>query len=193
MVLKKQTIWLLTMLTLMVVLSAYYLFTGDNEEIDVTQAPNQNNESGSMVGEEDNGVAESEGLASDHMGVEIDTVQSTAAEDLFSNLRLSREQNRGKLMDKYYSIMQSSQDKNEVAEATAKYDELEALESTEATVESLIKAKGYTDAVVQKINDKVEVTVQAESLDNDEVVSLIDLVAEHLNVPGVNVRVSYIQ
>jgi stage III sporulation protein AH len=193
MVLKKQTIWLLTMLTLMVVLSAYYLFTGDNEEIDVTQAPNQNNESGSMVGEEDNGVAESEGLASNDMGVEIDTVQSTAAEDLFSNLRLSREQNRGKLMDKYYSIMQTSQDKNEVAEATAKYDELEALESTEATVESLIKAKGYTDAVVQKINDKVEVTVQAESLDNDEVVSLIDLVAEHLNVPGVNVRVSYIQ
>jgi stage III sporulation protein AH len=181
------------MLTLMVVLSAYYLFTGDNEEIDVTQAPNQNNESGSMVGEEDNGVAESEGLASNDMGVEIDTVQSTAAEDLFSNLRLSREQNRGKLMDKYYSIMQTSQDKNEVAEATAKYDELEALESTEATVESLIKAKGYTDAVVQKINDKVEVTVQAESLDNDEVVSLIDLVAEHLNVPGVNVRVSYIQ
>ena len=32
MVLKKQTVWLLTMLTLMVVLSAYYLFNYGNEQ-----------------------------------------------------------------------------------------------------------------------------------------------------------------
>ncbi|MBE3553440.1 MAG: SpoIIIAH-like family protein [Thermicanus sp.] len=201
--LKKQTVWLLTMLTLMVVLSAYYLFYGEVKPIDVAnpdpqtenEKPGENGTAQSETNGGTEGVGKSEapgdGIRSDPTtDIQIDTVPSTSTEDFFASLRLERDQARAQMMEQYYNIVSANQDKEQVKEASAKLDELQNMESNEQTVESLIKAEGFPDAVVIASRDKVNVIVQAKELKEDQVVTIINLVSKNMNVPGTSVIVS---
>lgn len=188
MVLKKQTIWLLTMLTLMVALSAYYLLNGEPDEIAITdhnpytQLNGQNNQDNTSV--VDNSII-------NDMGINMTTTQAMDTENYFSTLRLEREQSRSQKMEKYNQTVQNSKDNNAVAEASAKMEELDLLGENESLVESLIKSQGsYADAVVYTQDNKVNVIVQKNELKKEEVVSIINLVAKNMNVSGTNVFVS---
>lgn len=182
MVLKKQTIWLLTMLTLMVALSAYYLFSGENGNDRMTDADPYNNISM-------NGKNQYNELTNSS-GIDITTTPTSLPENLFMSLRLERDQFRSQLMETYNSIVMNSKDNNAVAEASAKMEELDLLEGSESLVESLIKAKGYSDAVVYTQDNKVTVIVQKNDLIKEEAVSLINLVAKNMNVSGINVQIN---
>lgn len=185
MVLKKQTIWLLTMLTLMVALSAYYLLSGENDEIAITENNpySQMNDPSKMNGQLNNGHETD-------MGVDSNTTQ-TISDNIFSTMRIERDRFRSQLIEKYHAVVESSKDNNAVAEASAKIDELDQLEGSETFVESLIKAKeGYSDAVVFTQDNRVNVVVQKKDLTTSEAVSIINLVAKNLNVPGTNVIVN---
>jgi stage III sporulation protein AH len=184
MVLKKQTIWLLTMLTLMVVLSAYYLFYGDVQEIDVSQPADQ-----SSAGDTDHPDATGTATDENQLNITMDDITRDTTEDLFSELRLNREMTRSAQMEHYYNLMVSSEDEEVVAEATAKFDELQTLENNEPMVEELIKAKGFADAVVITNEAGVEVIVQAPELKKEQVVTIINLVSKQLNVPGTKITV----
>lgn len=189
MVLKKQTIWLLTMLTLMVALSAYYLLSGENDEIALTNndpyanMENQNQSQMSSNGNDDliNGL-----------GVDITTTPASTPESIFSSLRIERDQSRARLMEKYDEIVKNSKDSNAAAEASAKMEELDLLEGNENFVESLIKAKGFADAVVYTQENKVTVVVQKNDLKTEEAVSIINLVAKNMNVSGTSVQINSI-
>ncbi|WP_028987004.1 SpoIIIAH-like family protein [Thermicanus aegyptius] len=199
--LKKQTVWLLTMLTLMVVLSAYYLFYGEVKPIDVAN-PDTQTEKGKTDG--DGGTKPNEEVGATGMndpsgmgitpdptsGIQIETAPSTSTEDFFASLRLERDQARAQMMEQYYNIVSANQDKEQVKEASAKLDELQNMESNEQTVESLIKAEGFPDAVVIASREKVNVIVQAKELKEDQVVTIINLVSKNMNVPGTSVIVS---
>jgi stage III sporulation protein AH len=78
-----------------------------------------------------------------------------------------------------------------VAEAKAKYEELSNLENATLTVEEMLKASGYKDAVVSVQNDKVMVIVQKDKLEANEAVEIIAQVKQHLNVPGKNITVQF--
>lgn len=184
MVLKKQTIWLLTMLTLMVALSAYYLLKEDSSEIAITD---NNPYTQSM--EEQMGMENDDNFMS-NLGIDITTTQSTNTENMFASLRLERDQFRAQLMEKYNNIVANSKDNNAVAEASAKMEELDMLEGNENLVESLIKAKGFADAVVYTLNQQVNVIVQKENLNKEEAVTIINLVAKNMNIPGTSVKVN---
>lgn len=199
--LKKQTVWLLTMLTLMVVLSAYYLFYGEVKQIDVanpagnTEQDQANTDKSPSQSNGEQGMKETgntdipDGLPGTS-GIRIDTVPSTSTEDFFASLRLERDQSRAQLMEQYYNILSSNQDQEQVKEATAKLDELQNMETNEQTVESLIKAEGYPDAVVIASDQKVNVIVQAKELNEQQVVQIINLVSKNMNVPGTSVLVN---
>lgn len=182
MVLKKQTVWLLTMLTLMVALSAYYLLSDGSDEFTLSD----NNPY--LV---ENAETNEDEIMED-VGIDITTTQSMTTEDVFVSLRLERDQFRAQLMEQYHAIINNSQDSNAIAEATAKMEELDALEGNEHLVESLIKARGYADAVVYTHNKKVNVIVQKDKLNKEEAVAIINLVTKNLNVPGTNVTVNYL-
>ncbi len=183
MVLKKQTIWLLTMLTLMVALSAYYLLNGEPDEISIAPEDpyTKLNGQGNMNAYDD--------MIND-MGINITTTPTFDSESLFSTIRMQRVQFRAQMMETYNQTFQNSKDNNVVAEASAKMEELELLEGKESMVESLIKAQGYADAVVYSQDNKVNVIVQKGELKKEEAVSIINLVAKNLNVPGIHVIVN---
>lgn len=202
MVLKKQTIWLLTMLTLMVVLSAYYLYNPPVNE-------SYTEEEGQMADEADQTRSEAENLGgmdlteledSEWMDVVGDletdfTVNETSesGQDELLAYRLEKDAERAEQLEYYEELMSSSDSTVQtIAEAKSEYDELHDLAAAEETLEQLIKEEGYTDAVVVANEDRVDVLVSAEeSLTSADAVEIIHLVREHLDVPGNQVYVSY--
>ncbi|MBE3594623.1 MAG: SpoIIIAH-like family protein [Candidatus Carbobacillus altaicus] len=173
---KKQTMWLLSMLTLLVVLSVYYLFytdpqgsnhalTDDGADMDQTDANGQTEREDSVV-----------------------TVRES--DDFFASARLMRDQQRAKAMEEYFALIDNGGE-GTVKEASAKIDALQNAESRELMVESLLKASGFQDAVVMENDGKVSVVVRASDLKNEDVVGIIQTVSKNMNVSGTAVTVSY--
>ncbi|MEJ8545469.1 SpoIIIAH-like family protein [Brevibacillus borstelensis] len=218
MMLRKQTVWLLTMLAVMVVLSGYYLVKGPESQVStlgqeqrMQQQLQQDSLSDVVVESKQTDTpapdaAPVEGKPSPAPAV-TDTLkpsveQQTATKDaatladtpseLFIGYKMKREAQTQQQKDEQLSIMGSSDATPQaVAEAKAKYEELSTLENATTAVEEMLKTSGYKDAVVFTQNDKVTVIVQKDKLGADEVVDIISNVKQHLNVPATNITVQF--
>ncbi|RXT13782.1 SpoIIIAH-like family protein [Ammoniphilus sp. CFH 90114] len=183
MVLKKQTVWLLSMLTIMVVLSAYYMLQGPIEQVPVaSNSPSP----------------EAQELQVDSQQIETgESMEGTAeampgsASDYFIETKLNRDAWQSQKMEEYLSIMTNAEDKEAVTQAKSNYDKLVTQQDTEMTVESLIKALGYNEAVIISKENRVNVIVQAEKLERQNAVEIMKLVTQHLEVPSNNIVVTY--
>ncbi|WP_025026199.1 SpoIIIAH-like family protein [Caldalkalibacillus mannanilyticus] len=177
MVLKKQTVWLLTMLSLMVVLSAYYLF--NNEPVDYY----------SMNEVEDQFALDLQGIGE----TDISTSFSNADTNFFMSYRMERDTQRAQLMDEYEQMMNSTEATAQtIAEANNKMNTIADLAEAELTLESLIRAEGFEEAVVIADLDRVNVVVKSDgALEKSQALGIIKIVKEHLNVAGNQVKVSY--
>jgi stage III sporulation protein AH len=207
MVLRKQTVWLLTMLAVMVVLSGYYLVKGPTEqvpalteeqkqveplsgvEVDSKQTDTPAPDASPVEGQ--NGTNGTPATDNSNSSNETIAVADTPSE-VFQGYKMKREALTQQQKDEQLAIMSSSDATPQaVAEAKAKYEELSNMESATLSLEEMLKASGYKDAVVFVQNDKVTVIVQKEKLAANEVVEIIAQVKQHLNVPGKNVTVQF--
>lgn len=188
MVLRKQTIWLLTMLTLMVVLSGYYL-VNPPEEVNLADVEGTI-ESDPAEKSDTDWVETFTDMNKDY---EEMTESSGSALDFFINYRIERDNLRYEMLEKYESLMSSSESTAQtVAEAQTNWDELQDFAMAEMQIEQMIKAEGYEEAVLMKDKDGVTVVVRSDdALENEDVVKIIHLVRNHLDIPGHNVRVRY--
>lgn len=201
MVLKKQTVWLLTMLSLMVVLSAYYLYNPPLDGEELTQ------DAGEVEQAEDNeAFTEIDFTNLDELGDDdwIDTFGDLNADfdytvfdqqrmDYFLGHRMDRNDHRAKQIEDYQYVIASSESNAQmIAEAKHHVDHLREITYTEEKLETMIKSDGYQEAVVIVNDEKVDVLIGAkEDLETSEAVKIIHMVQEQLNVPGNRVRVSY--
>ncbi|MBO8170360.1 MAG: SpoIIIAH-like family protein [Bacillaceae bacterium] len=194
MILKKQTVWLLSMLTIMVVLSAYYMVQGPVEQVPVVTEDQQSEEGQASeinVQTDELSMDRMEGLETSDSDSEV-AVPNQSGSDYFIAYRMERDAWQSKQMEELMSVMSdTSASSEEIAEAKEEYEELASLKDAETTVEELIKANGYQDAIVVARDDRVNVIVQAEQLDESQVVEIIGMVTQHFDVPGNNVVVSY--
>lgn len=178
MTMNKQTVWLVTMLTLMVVLSAYYIVTGPVEPVEQAGQPSK---------EKDD--------------VEVDLKTETtdskegvqdAANDYFVGYQLQRNNLRSKMTEEYMNVLTNPKSsKEELEEAQRRIDQLMKVDKTESVLEELIRNEGFRDAVVIAGDRHVDVVVQSEKLSNSQVVKLISLVKKHMDVPATQVSVAY--
>lgn len=180
MVLKRQTIWLLTMLSLMVVLSAYYLF---------------NNEPANMndyaVDWEQDSALESLGDVTSDFDVQVEFVTSESPVDAILAQQYDREVSRAIQKSEYEAIIKSDASTEEIAEAIEKKEMLEDITESEYTIESILRAAGYEEAVVVAESNYVDVVVRSDSLEPKQVIEIIDIVKEQLQVPGNTIHVTY--
>jgi len=207
MVLRKQTVWLLTMLAVMVVLSGYYLVKGPEEQMPAVTGEPQQEEP--LYGVEVESK-ESDTPAPDAAPVEgqngatgtpaADNAEATnqpvavndTLSEVFQGYKMKREALIQQQKDEQLAIMGNSEASPQaIAEAKAKFDELSNLETATLNLEEMLKASGYKDAVVYVQNDKVNVIVQKDKLTANEVVNIIAQVKQQLNVPGKNVTVQF--
>ncbi|EST56181.1 stage III sporulation protein AH [Brevibacillus panacihumi W25] len=214
MILRKQTVWLLTMLAVMVVLSGYYLAKGPQEQVPTSgqqqAVEKQEQISGVVVesreadpapdakpvdGKSGQPVAQAgkeEATPKEQNSPAAVVPVSETASEIFQGYKMKREAQFQQQKDEQLAIMSSPDSSPQaVAEAKAKFEELSTQDSATTNVEEMLKASGYQDAVVFMQNDKVTVIVQKNELSQSEAVEIIAHVKEHLNVPATNVKVQF--
>lgn len=182
----KQTVWLVTMLTLMVVLSAYYIVTGPVEPATVNDDPAT--EAKVKTEEKDQPDDSDEKEKKDE-----ETISKEAESDYFVGYQLQRNSLRSKMTEEYMQVLTDPEASDKkVSEARAKIDELMKVDKAESVMEDLIREEGFRDAVViSNDDDHIDVIVQAEKMTDEQVVKLISMVKQHMDVPAHHVSIAY--
>jgi stage III sporulation protein AH len=156
MLLKKQTVWLLTMLSLVVVLSVYYITSPEqkgNDLATVEQKTKDQTVSKKTTDTKQQPEAKNEKTV----------VTTVAGDDAFEELRMQLEDQRSKKKEDLEAEVASTDlpaDKRSEA-----YDEMQKLSETaqkEEVLETLIKTMGYEDALVRADGEKVNITVKSK-------------------------------
>lgn len=193
----KQTVWLVTMLTLMVVLSAYYIVTGPVEPADQVTLDHKNpegNESGIQVDTEDGDSDEKvKGLEKKDKKNEDKETSANSGSDYFVGYQLQRSSLRSKMTEEYMKVLTNPDaSKQELKEAQSKIDDLMKVDKTESVMEDLIREEGFRDVVVITNDDHfVDVIVQSENLTKKQVVKLIGMVKKQMGVSATQVSIAY--
>ncbi|MGG0176170.1 SpoIIIAH-like family protein [Gottfriedia acidiceleris] len=164
---KKQTIWLLTMLSLVVVLSVYYVTTPDN--LKTTSFMNMNNSTNTDSLDSTPKDTKKTDSKTDTSKQNSDTSkqndketasQENSTSEVFLKQRMEQEDQRSQLIDEYKATVDSATaSAQEKSEAFTNMNELQKLTALESDVETMIKEAGYKDALVRSDNDEVKVDV----------------------------------
>ncbi|MBD8033459.1 MULTISPECIES: SpoIIIAH-like family protein [Solibacillus] len=170
---KKRTVWFLTLVSLVAVISVFYIFEDNTPNILSIFSDEAINET-------------------DILGVNQNLTQPVNSEsDLFQEVRLEqankRSQLKAQLTQKIASDEYSAEEKNT---AFNEMDELIKLESSEAMLEMLIKSIGYSDALVRIDDEKVMVTVMSDEISNKQASEIMYIVRSEFN-DYVNVQVKF--
>ncbi|MGG2064471.1 MULTISPECIES: SpoIIIAH-like family protein [unclassified Bacillus (in: firmicutes)] len=168
--LKKQTVWLLTMLSLVVVLSVYYVMTPDNKSKVVTTSLEE-------VTKEKQGT-QKETSKKETSKKEGNVSSQSASDDSFTALRLQMEDQRSEVKEKLQDVMNSTNaSAEERSKAKDDFNALSDLAAKETLLETLIKTEGgYKDALVRADGNDIKVTVKAAKLSAKEANKIMQLV-----------------
>ncbi len=180
MVLKKQTIWLLTMLSLIIVLSVYYITAPGQTPTDqmvYMEESEMNHEGHSEVtiniNEDEEVVIE----GSQEEGV----ISSISSDEVFTSIRLDRQVSRERMQEEYTNIVGSTDVPAEIrSQALVSMEKLRALEQKEQMLETLIRAKGYADVLVITEEDQVKIIVKADELSREQANEILLMANEQL-------------
>ncbi|WP_138415859.1 SpoIIIAH-like family protein [Aquibacillus sediminis] len=200
--LKKQTVWLLTMLSLMIVLSVYYMMSPNGGDFAYLNEDVENSDQTVEVEEQEDldqpiDEEESDGtLGLDEEVEEVTATSSMSSDELFAAIRLEREDERSKLEDKLDDIMASSTASTE--EKDEAYQEMKEIESTktkEYIVEQTLKSEnGYPDALVRAEGEDVVVTVKTEEeLTRSEANNILKTTSDEFGEVTIEVRYDQIE
>lgn len=195
----KQSVWLLTMLTVMIVLSAYYLVS---EPLVYTDLVNGTNEDTSLDtnNSENLSIFDIEGVTDDLVIEESSVDEITKyneyideitvdSNDAIVALKMEKSDSRSKQIDSYYNMMQTNLSESAISEIYGKIENLQITDESEYILEKLIIADGYNDVVVFTSNGSVDVIIQTEAINNADAVKIIKLVSERLDIPAVNIHI----
>ncbi|MED3624427.1 SpoIIIAH-like family protein [Neobacillus thermocopriae] len=152
MLLKKQTVWLLTMLSLVVVLSVYYITSPEQTKNELASVEEK------AKTEKENSPSNSKTEAKDGK-----TVVSTVAGDAeFEKLRLELDEARGEKLEELTAIMATTDlPADERMKAKDQMEKLNDIARKEDLLETMIRSMGYEDALVRADGEKVRVTVKS--------------------------------
>ncbi|MFS0635929.1 SpoIIIAH-like family protein [Mesobacillus foraminis] len=182
MLLKKQTVWLLTMLSLVVVLSVYYITSPEQTQDHLTAVEEQQDEQTNKEATEDgteNGTKD--GTADTESNDENTVISGVASDEKFEALRLQLDDQRNEMKEEYQEMVASTdlpaEQRNDAYE---KMKELDDIAQKEGVLETLIKTMGYEDALVRADGEKVRITVKAQEHSRAEANEIIQMVRTEL-------------
>ena len=206
---RRQTIWLVSMLSLMVVLSAYYLFTDNVGEMETTSntADQQLALDEVVTGEHTDEVELQDGVlekaADTNMLDEISETDDQVLQkvesgvsnsrEYFDNLIMNRNDALSKETEQLFNItLDPKQSKEAMVEAENK---LQSIEETQAKVSDLEDElmREYENVVITEDSGKWKVVVQAETLEKSQVVTIMDMVINNLEIPTSKIAVQLVQ
>ncbi|PZD93434.1 hypothetical protein DNH61_22675 [Paenibacillus sambharensis] len=204
---KRQTVWLVSMLSLMVVLSAYYLFTEDLDSgsgsLTADTVQQTELQDGVEVSEGPAGadwLAESEAqngkgtgaLTDEEVLKGLETMGAETGGDEFEKYLYARNEEFQKEMDRLMGIV--SDTKHDDTEATAALEELDKLEQMEEKLTSIEMElqNSFSKVAIAEENGTYKVLVESEQLERSEAADIINKVTDTMEVPASQVSVQYI-
>ncbi|TMN20777.1 SpoIIIAH-like family protein [Lentibacillus cibarius] len=185
--LKKQTVWLLTMLSLMIVLSVYYITSpngGDLAYLPEGEDSAEETASDAAKKEEDTDAKDK--------GAQVGDISQLEEDQLFATIRMQIQDERSAARDRLDDVVASSsasvQEKNEARNEMNKLDKISSKERI--LEESIISSADYSDVLIRHDEDRVQVYVkESEKLSNSEVVNIMQMVKDEFG--DIPVRVDY--
>ncbi|MCC3358697.1 SpoIIIAH-like family protein [Bacillus sp. REN16] len=187
MLLKKQTVWLLTMLSLVVVLSVYYITTPENNNnVAVEQDEQKDTEKENVeTATEDKNVSKTENKEGASVTVEEDengnVISSIADDEMFAELRLQIDEYRSKLRSNLEA--QTASTELTADQKLKAYDEitkLEEIKTKEKIIETMIKSNNYEDALVRVEGDKIRIIVKSKDSSSKQANDILRLVRSEI-------------
>ena len=120
-------------------------------------------------------------------------VQTTAS-DYFAAVRLSRQQARDNAVNMLQEAMSYSTDTKD-SESAVQLDQIIETALSEAQIESLVVAKGYTDCVAYMTNEGISVAVAAPEggLQEEDVALIADIVMSQSDYLLTDIRIVEVQ
>lgn len=171
---KRQTIWLSTMMVLSLMLIGFYTVNNNVQQVGTT---NQTTGKQQSAPKQDTNK---------------DSAQTTMEQsDYFVAQHLQDQQNEGKQEQTLEAVIANAQAPADKVEQAKK--DLANFRATQEKIDKVtdaIDAEGYPDALVELKNGKVNVTVQAQTLDNQKAVRIMDIVSKTMNVSASTIIVS---
>ncbi|WP_160721591.1 SpoIIIAH-like family protein [Bacillus sp. USDA818B3_A] len=153
MLLKKQTVWLLTMLSLVVVLSVYYITSPEQKVNDLTAVQQK-------AKDQNTGKSKTE---TTKVKDDNTVVSSVAGDVAFEELRMQLEDLRSEQQEDLTSQLASTDlSPDEKSKVKDQMDRLNQIAQSEELLETFIKTMGYEDVLVRADGSKVIVTVKAK-------------------------------
>ncbi|MEI3606781.1 SpoIIIAH-like family protein [Pseudogracilibacillus sp. SE30717A] len=175
--LKKQTVWLLTMLSLMIVLSVYYMMS-DKEDLAYIDTGQEGLEQTINQNEVENDV-------------EVEGITPVQGNELFTTIRMELEDERNIKKDRLKEIVASSSaTATEINEALNEIDTMEKVATKENILQETILSTNekYEDVLVRAEDNKVHVHVITDNLPREEAVKIMQMVKDELGEMTVDVN-----
>ncbi|MED4017076.1 SpoIIIAH-like family protein [Sutcliffiella cohnii] len=162
MLLKKQTVWLLTMLSLVFVLSVYYFVGGPNDQLAFDENTQEQENIDATSGDKDATKEDDTDVDADAPDENEVISHISSAEDL-AGLRFDLNDIRSKQKDDLSAVTaNTSLSIDEINKAKEELNALHDIESKELMLEQQIKSRGIDDALVRVINGEVTVMLKAD-------------------------------
>lgn len=187
--LKKQTVWLLTMLSLMIVLSVYYMSSPNGEdlafintEVEDEQAP---------IAELAEGVSQEEVDGGEPSEAGTEATSSVSTDELFTKIRMEIDSDRSEKKEQLQAIVASTTaTTDEKDKAYEEMQKLDSLDTKENILEETLKAEEkYHDVLVRADGEDVIVTVKTDGeLSRTETVNIMQMANDEFGEVKVEVK-----
>ncbi|MBJ6364241.1 SpoIIIAH-like family protein [Paenibacillus sp. GCM10012307] len=197
---KRQTVWLVSMLSLMVILSAYYLFTEDSSASKTTTA-NGNGITAEATGEGNgantekivvNDVEYGDGSVLSEADKQIidkfeEESKAASSSDYFTQQQFKREETVQQEYDRLMGLINDTQTE-EVKSVMTQVEQLEQHEEKINDLEASLRDE-FKNVVVAQEKDSYKVVVEGDKLERSQADSIIQLVINTLEVSADRVSV----
>lgn len=173
---KKRQV-LIVALSLVVVIAAYlnWTYTDDGDSVTVTgDAETKNYGEAELVeGETD---SQSEAV-------------STKGAGYFDSARITRDRAKSDALDTLREVAESSASEEEKDKAYGSMRKSAENTEKEGNIENLLKAKGFSDALVYITDDNVSVTVKTEGLTSSDTAKIYDIVVSETGISSEKIKI----
>ena len=121
---------------------------------------------------------------------QVSAMSGPADANFFASYREERDSVRTQELAYLDAIVAQGADSETLSDAQQQKLELVNAMETELTVENLVRAKGFTDVIVSIHKGNVNVVVGADTLNDEQVAQILDIVLRETGKSAENVKIS---
>lgn len=117
--------------------------------------------------------------------------ENLKSKNYFIEQRLARDKLRAGLVDRLNEIVDNDNTNDEIRmDAQKKIMRIGDISETELTIEGLIKAKGFEEALAFLAEDKIKVVVFKDELLEQDIVKILDIVMDETNLDASSIKIT---